>query len=599
MTAAADPSPRWQDALLAAQLFAIDPAGLGGVSLAGGDGPPRDLWLDHLRRLLPFGAPWRRLPAGIADDRLIGAVDLTATLARGRPVMQKGVLAEADGGVVIVPMAERLSAGLAARIAGVLDRGALAVEREGIAGLLPARIGVVAFDDGIGDDEAVPAALLDRFAFLLDFTGLPGRGLEQDCADADGVAVAVARRRLPSVPAAADSIVEALVATAAAFGIDGVMAPLLALRASRAAAAWAGHGEIDADDAALAARLVLGPRARLLPADENEVESEGDDEGDSEQAADTAPPPEQPDRESSEPEQQDRAAPRLEDILLAAVRSALPDDLLGALKSGVPGQRRPASTRQGSAASQASLARGRPAGVRIAPLRPGARLALVETLRAAAPWQALRRGEAPANERLIQVRREDLRLKKFVQRREATIIFCVDASGSAAFQRLAETKGAVELTLAGAYAARTHAALVTFRGNGADLLLPPTRSLSRAKALLATLPGGGGTPLASGLDLALMTALSERAKGREPLIILLTDGRANIGRDGKPARPGAIDQAFDAARQLALTRIATVLVDTSARPRPEAAELAAAMAARYVALPYVEAHAVRDLALGS
>jgi magnesium chelatase subunit D len=226
-------------------------------------------------------------------------------------------------------------------------------------------------------------------------------------------------------------------------------------------------------------------------------------------------------------------------------------------------------------------------GSRAGTPRPGARLAIVDTLRAAAPWQPVRRAQAPESAGTLLLRREDFRLRKFVQRREATIVFCVDASGSAAFHRLAEAKGAVELLLADAYVARTHAALVAFRGQAADLLLPPTRSLSRAKALLASLPG----------DAALATALGERSKGRDPLLILLTDGRANIARDGRPSRPLALEEAHAAARQVALSRIRAVFIDTSPRHGPGGGDLAAAMGARYVALPYLDAASVRDVAM--
>jgi magnesium chelatase subunit D len=129
------------------------------------------------------------------------------------------------------------------------------------------------------------------------------------------------------------------------------------------------------------------------------------------------------------------------------------------------------------------------------------------------------------------------------------------------------------------------------------LLLPPTRSLARAKALLANLPGGGGTPLAGGLDCALLTALAERVKGHDPLIIIMTDGRANIDRSGAASRTTAQDQALQAAGQIAKAGIESVFVDVAPRPRDEAAQLAGAMAARYVALPYVEASGVREIAL--
>ncbi len=283
--------------------------------------------------------------------------------------------------------------------------------------------------------------------------------------------------------------------------------------------------------------------------------------------------------------------------MLAAVRTALPSDLLEWMGDGAM-DRRPATRRQGRGGTQASYLRGRPAGTRLGAIRPGSRLALVETLRAAAPWQGVRRAAAPDEpSSRILVRRDDFRIKKFVQRRELTIVFCVDASGSTAFHRLAESKGAVELLLGQAYASRTYAALVVFRGMHAEVQLPPTRSLARAKSLLANIPGGGGTPLAAGIDAAVAIALSERAKGRAPLIVLLTDGRANIARDGTTVRTRAAQDTLDAARQLEAQGIAAIFVDTSPRPRGEAAKLALEMGARYVTLPYLDSSSVRDVVL--
>ena len=589
----------WKDAVVAARLLAVDPAGLGGAVLTAGPGPVRDLWLDMLRLHLPEGAPFRRIPAGIEDDRLLGGVDLVATLKRGQPVIQNGVLAQADGGIVVIPMAERLGAGTAARIAGVIDRGEVLIERDGMARRIPTRIGIIALNEAISADESLPPALLDRLAFHLDFSLIRPLGI--DDIEGDDVSTEAARERLGEVAPAPDAILGALVATAAKFGIPSIVAPLLALRAARAAAVLAGRDAILEEDVILAARLVLAPRALILPsADAKESEeTEGDEAVEDDSPQEAAPPP--PDGGTPETDQEPEAepppdAPSLEDILLAAVQAALPEGLLESLRAGKQ-QRGAIIRRQGSGQAQAGL-RGRPAGIRLGTLRLGARLALVDTLRAAAPWQPVRRRDASESQR-IEVRREDFRLKKFVQRRESTIVFCVDASGSTAFQRLAEAKGAVELLLAEAYVARTYAALIVFRGTTAEVLLPPTRSLSRAKSLLANLPGGGGTPLASGIDLAVMTALGERVRGREPLIVMLTDGRANIARDGIAARPRAGDDALDAARQLGLHGLAAVFVDTSPRPRGDAADLAAAMAARYVGLPYVEAGAVRDVVIAA
>ena len=135
---------------------------------------------------------------------------------------------------------------------------------------------------------------------------------------------------------------------------------------------------------------------------------------------------------------------------------------------------------------------------------------------------------------------------------------------------------------------RAEVALVAFRGAGATLLLPPTRSLARAKRELAALAGGGGTPLAAGIDAARALAEAERRRGRTPLVVLLTDGRANVDAAGRDPH----DAALASARAFAATGIAAVFIDSGKRPRAEAAAVAAAMGARYVALPRLDARAV-------
>ena len=174
--------------------------------------------------------------------------------------------------------------------------------------------------------------------------------------------------------------------------------------------------------------------------------------------------------------------------------------------------------------------------------RGGLRLSLIDTLRAAAPWQRLRGGDSR-----VQIRRDDLRIRRFETRAQALTIFAVDASGSSALARLGEAKGAVELLLAEAYVKRAEVALVAFRGTTAELLLPPTRSLARARRSLAELPGGGGTPLAAGIHAARDLAEQARGRGRTPFIVLLTDGRANVAADGGTVRATAESDAQAAA----------------------------------------------------
>jgi magnesium chelatase subunit D len=197
----------------------------------------------------------------------------------------------------------------------------------------------------------------------------------------------------------------------------------------------------------------------------------------------------------------------------------------------------------------------------------------------------------------LQIKPEDFRIVRYRQRRGATTVFVLDASGSSAMQRLAEVKGAIELLLADCYIRRDSVALVAFRGRGAEIVLPPTRSTARARRALAGLPAGGGTPIANGLDVALALADQIQHKGQTPLLVLMTDGRANIARDGTPGRPQALQDAIDAGRRICAAGVAALAIDTSApSSRTDAPSLliAQAMQAIYVKLPYANAATVNE-----
>ncbi len=565
----------WSDAVTAARLFAVDPVGTGGVLLRSRAGPVRDRWLSIMRGKLPSSQPLRHSPLHIADSRLLGGLDLNATLLAGRPVAEHGLLAEVDGGVLVLAMAERLPSATTVHITSAMDAKETIVERDGLSLRMPARFGVVALDEGL-DDEFSPAALRDRLAFHVDLNGISIR-------EADEVVIEeslAACERLASVTASEEAI-EAICTAAGALGIVSLRAPLLTLRVAVASAALTGHAEVEQDDVALAARLVLAPRALVFPQAEEP-----------EQPPETSPDDRSGDEDNGEDSDKPGKDRGLDEVILAAVKAALPPDVLAALRAS---SGRSHARSQGKAgALQRSNARGRPAGVLRGDLRCGAKLNVIETLRAAAPWQPLRQreaamsGETPVRPRIL-IRKDDFRITRFKQRSETTTIFVVDASGSAALHRLAEAKGAVELLLADCYIRRDQVALIAFRGSIAELLLPPTRSLARAKRSLAGLPGGGGTPLAAGLDAAFALSDIIRRKGQTPTVILLTDGRANIARDGGQGRPRAEEDAISAARQLRAAGITSVLVDTSPRPSPSGGTFAKEMGARYLPLPHADA----------
>jgi magnesium chelatase subunit D len=576
----------WSEAVIAAQLFAVDPIGTGGVLVRSRAGPVRERWLAMLRLALA-PSQMKHVPLHVADGRLLGGLDLHATLLAGKPVAETGLLAEADGDVLVLAMAERLSSATTVHVTSAIDARETIVERDGLSLRMPARFGVVALDEGL-EDEFASAALCDRLGFHLDLNDIPIRDAEEIFIDAREIVSA--QERLQALKANTEQV-EALCAAAAALGIVSLRAPLLAIRVACTSAALAKHDAIEQEDVALAARLVLAPRALVFPQEHDPGQPEPQPE---------QPPDHSPGDDGAEKENPDIDR-SLEEVVLAAVQAALPPDVLAALRGSSVRTRSRSSGKAG--ALQKSNRRGRPRGVLRGELRSGAKLNVIETLRAAAPWQPLRRREAvaaggKARPRIL-IRKDDFRISRFKQRTETTTIFVVDASGSAALHRLAEAKGAVELLLADCYIRRDQVALIAFRGNAAELLLPPTRSLARAKRSLAGLPGGGGTPLAAGLDAAFALADLVQRKGQTPSVILLTDGRANIARDGAQGRPRAEEDAMSAARKLRAAGITVVLVDTSPRPGPSGAQLASEMGARYLPLPHADATTLSKAVLAS
>lgn len=589
----------WEEAVGVAALFAVDPVGTGGVLLRSRAGPLRERWLGFLEQLLPPSAPRRRVPLNVADSRLLGGLDLAATLTAGRAVVERGILADSDGGVAIVANAERMDCATAARVARVLDDGTVALERDGIARRWRARFGVVALDERASDEEGLPAVLRERLAFTVDLDRVAAPLAACEACPDQG-AVGRARALLPGVEADA-AAVRALCAAAIALGIDSLRAPLLALRAARAAAALDGRGRVRAEDLAIAARAVLAPLATCAP-----ETAPGEAQGEApEDAAGRTPEPARADAASGSSSPRAEGAPDsaveagaedLERIVVDAARTVLPAGLLAGIGDATGGARRPSPASGRAGALAQTRLRGRPAGVRRGDPRCGLRLALIDTLRAAAPWQlARRRVSAPAarsGRPRVEVRREDFRVHRLMARRTTTTIFVVDASGSSAVHRLAEAKGAVELLLAECYARRDRVALIAFGGREAALLLPPTRSLVRARRSLVALPGGGGTPLAAAIDAATALAQSVRRTRDSALVVLLTDARANVARDGRLGRAAGEADALAAAPKLAAVGVRSLVVDTSAFPQPGAERLAARMAARYLPLPFADARAL-------
>lgn len=573
---------RWTLALRAAALFAVDPSGLGGVWLRARVGGPRQRWLAALEAALAGappashtiseGAPWRlkRAPSTASEEALArwleGGLDMAETLRLGRPVRAVG-LGEDARVVVTIPMAERLGRGAAARLAAALDAG---------------RLGLALLDEGVEAEEGAPASLTDRTAFWLDLDAIPIAACVE--APAPPEAIAAARTRLGAIALNEDAARD-LTLVAARFGIGSLRPPLLALRTARAAAALSGRTELDAADLAEAVALSLAPRALAAPDD---AETPPEERAEKQQEE----PPAERDPDDASDREEDGPTPPIE-ALIEAAKAMLPPGALAALQSA----RAPKGAADGGGSDGAKVKgarRGRPLPARRGKPDAGARLDVVETLRAAAPWQPLRRRAQPDATARVLLRGDDLRVRRFERATDRLLIFLVDASGSTAMARLAEVKGAIELMLAEAYATRDHVALVAFRGEGADVLLGPTRSLTHAKRRLARLPGGGGTPLAAGLKAAFALAQAAKRRGLAPSLAVLTDGRGNIALDGAVDRAAA---AADAERMAALWRAdggASLVIDAGARPNRAAASLAQALGGGYLALPRADARRMSE-----
>ena len=568
----------WEDALLAIRVAATARHRIGGIHLRARAGPVRDAWLERFTAALP-DQPLVRFSPGIDEGRLLGDLDLSRTLAEGRPVLSEGVLTRADGGTVLLTMAERAEPTLCGILANTMDTGTV---RPRMGDADPARFLLVALDEGAEEGEGLPMALADRLGLRIDLTGTSWRIATGELTVPDPATLDPDAVTLP------DAILTALATAAAQAGWQSMRATLWLSSVSRIVAAVEGIAEVTPTHAARAIRLVFGP---IMTTDLTEEEEQAEQE-----ATDPPPPPPPDPTDGEDADPIDLDPETLQDMMVAAeaIRIMQLPILLPAQSAGV-------NTRSSgkSGAKKDKARRGRPVGFTPTPPQPGARPHILATLRAAAPWQKLRRRERGGEARVgLDIRKSDFRYRRLRDRSETTVIFAVDASGSTALARLGEAKGAVEMLLAECYTRRDSVAVIAFRGTEADILLEPTRSLVRAKRALGRLPGGGPTPLASAMARALEMTDRVARDGNTPLLVMMTDGNGNIALDGTADRAQSREEVTGLSRHLAAQGIRIVMIDISARPRESARAFAAGMHADYVALPRADAASVSRLVAG-
>ena len=570
----------WDLAQLALLLLQVDPHGLGGVWLRSGYGPARQTWLAQLQAL---GLPVMRMPHHIDQERMLGGIDLSVTLAQGRVVEQIGLLAHANEGIVVVPMSEKLSPQTLAMLLQAHDQGQVHALAIGVTHA--SRFGLVALDESQEDEPGAASKLKERLALWIDMDAVDIAKSQEKIEALSAHELAEVRSALVKIQAT-EAQMRALCEVAFALGIDSMRAPLLALRMACVHAAIHDREFLEEEDLRIAAQMVLSPRATRMPSSQEAESAEPPepptppDASNTEQDAaheDTPPPP------STEPAS-------LEDTILAAALASLPPKLLDQLLLGAS-KSKPQSSSGNSGHAQMSRQRGRPLSPRLGRPTSGARLHLLATLRAAAPKQKLRTKHAGQK---IAIRTEDFYIQRFAHKAASCIIVAMDASGSAALARLAEAKGAVEILLQQSYARRDSVCVIAFRGAQAQTLLPATRSLVRAKKALAGLPGGGGTPIALALKHATEQAQALQRQGITPLLVMLSDGKANVTIDGVGGRTQAQADALQWAKQWANHGFTSLWIDTALQPTGQAQELANVMQARYLPMPYVASQRLAD-----
>jgi magnesium chelatase subunit D len=538
------------DAKLALLLNAVDPA-IGGVLLRGQKGSAKSTLARGLASLLPGSAPFIELPVGATEDRVVGTLDVEGALREGRRRFQPGLLHAAHGGVLYVDEVNLLPDHLVDVLLDVAASGVNRIEREGISESHPSRFVLVGSMNP--EEGELRPQLLDRFGLAVDITASVDPEERAEAVrrrlafDTDQNKFATAwdetglRRRLEAAAPAAlpADVLDTVSRLCAAVGAEGLRADLVICRAATALAGWDSRPEATEDDVRRVAPLALAHRRRRSPFEEpgiapEEIDQALDDDGGKGGSA--------PDRVAAPDESPSRVV------------------ALAARGGETPGRR---SVVEGT--------RGRLVGDRI-PDGPVASLAVGATVRAAAV-----RGAA-------DVAAEDVREAVREHKAGNLVVLVVDASGSMGVeQRMEAVKGAVIGLLLDAYQRRDRVALVTFRGENADVVLRPTGSVEVARARLSDVATGGRTPLAAGIAAGLDLALRTHGEHR-PLLVVVTDGRHTEGPDPTEAAaavkrrgvPAVVVDAEDSRARLGL-----------ARP------LAEAMGARYITLPELNPEVMR------
>ncbi|MCE1273380.1 MAG: magnesium chelatase ATPase subunit D [Chlorobiaceae bacterium] len=601
----------------ALMLLAVDPS-LGGVVIPSAVGSGKSTLARAFADILPEGTPFVELPLNVTEDRLIGGVDLEATLASGLRVVQHGVLSKAHKGVLYVDSLSLLDSSAVSHIMDAMSRRAVIVEREGLSEVHPADFMLVGTYDP--SDGEVRMGLLDRIGIIVPFTSqndyrarkqivsiVMGERDSEDTQDELRMLrglIDAAREQLPKVSMTVEQM-KGIIQAAISLGVEGNRVDIFAIRAAIANAALNQRTEVEDEDLKLAMKLVLVPRATRMPereaADEEMPPQEEPPAQEEPEAEDENAPADTPDSDAEE--EQEETPDMIEELMMDAVETELPDNILNISLASKK------KAKSGSRGEALNNRRGRFVRAQPGEMKSG-KVALIPTLISAAPWQASRKADKKKKgikTGALIINKEDVKIKRFRDKSGTLFIFMVDASGSMALNRMRQAKGAVASLLQNAYVHRDQVSLISFRGKQAQVLLPPSQSVDRAKRELDVLPTGGGTPLASALFTGWETAKQARTKGiSQIMFVMITDGRGNIplgaayDPNASKAPKEELEKEVEAlALSIQADGIASIVVDTQMNylSRGEAPKLAQKLGGRYFYLPNAKAEQIVEAAL--
>ena len=591
-----------QEIKTAAIIFSIDPWVLGGICIKTNDNVLKKNWLNFLKKIFPANFPnLQNIPFNIELDSLVGGVDITNSITAGTLVKKKGIFSKTQKQIFVLKHANQLNNEVVTCICKKMD-SELPSENSPPA----QKTTFISFDASITDCEeeemiTINNSLMDRFGIVLNFPIYSSKkNFDWNFAPPSKRKLIKARDLLPNIRLSDDNL-QTLAATSLVLGIQSLRPVIFAANTARVVAAYAERSEPNNEDISLAVRLVLLPRATQLP-DLNDYDNDSDnqdnedntDESDDLQSKEGETKNNKPinEKESKSGEENENLDSNIsnnsDDKTVESVESKIPTDLLNELaKSEInfSNSKKEGGGKRGIEV-QNKIGKGRFFGSTKS--KPGQRnrLNLLETIKASIPHQNIRKNNSYFKKKLfISIQPEDFRVYRRKSRRLITTIFLVDASGSSAANRLGEAKGAVELLLSECYVRRDRVAVMTFRNTESELVLPPTRSLVRAKKTLVGLPGGGGTPLSIALDNCKILIQNLLFENQTPVLVLLTDGGANVDKAGKGGRTQAHLDALQSAISIKNLDIKSIFIDTSIVPNEKAVAIATSMGARYCPLP--------------